>query len=353
MSGDQLVDLLPYAVLQLDASRRVVAGNAALQRLTGYGPDTLIGCRWPEVMAGRFGPSPAPGPAEWHRSARLRSVRSLPEQVGVIRTRSGRDAAVLVAASYQRDRDGALIGAALVLRSALRRADRERGLEVVSTLGHELRSPLTSVKGFTRLLLSSWSEFSDDQKQAMLSQVNHDADRVARLINELLDISRLESGRLMLRLQPIDLAELAGEVTTRIGLEYPDLEAHLDFPAAFPKVHADPDKVERVLSNLVENACKYASPRGLSIVGAVGGDEVSVTVTDQGDGIPSGDLAKVFTKFFRRDERRPHGSGLGLWISRGLVEAHGGRLVVESIAGQGTAFRFTLPIRNFEDMHHL
>ena len=78
-----------------------------------------------------------------------------------------------------------------------------------------------------------------------------------------------------------------------------------------------------------------------------------MTVTDQGEGIPSGDLPKVFNKFFRRDEGRPHGSGLGLWISRGLVEAHGGRLVVESIAGQGTAFRFTLPLRNSEDMHHL
>src|SRR5206468_2624669 len=139
---------------------------------------------------------------------------------------------------YQRDADGALVGAVLVLRSAGNRADQQRGLEVISMVGHELRSPLTSVKGFTRLLLNSWSEFSDEQKQAMLTRVNHDADRVTRLINELLDISRLESGRLMLRLQPVDLPELAVEVTTRIGLEYPDLEARLDFPETFPKAYA-------------------------------------------------------------------------------------------------------------------
>jgi PAS domain S-box-containing protein len=350
VSRAEIIDLLPYAVIQLDADRRVLAGNAVLARLTGYQPNELTGRHWPEVMGGRFGQASSPEPAEWHRSARLRSVRSLPEQALIIRTRSGHDTLVSVAGSYQRDADGTLTGAVLVLRSAGRRSDQS-GLEIVSMVGHELRSPLTSVKGFTRLLLNSWSDFSDDQKQAMLNRVNHDADRVTRLITELLDISRLESGSLVLRLQPVDLAELAGEVTTRIGLEYPDLEARLDFPDAFPKAYADPDKVERVLSNLVENACKYASPRGLLIAGEANERELSVTVTDRGEGIPSGDLAKVFTKFFRRYEGRPHGSGLGLWISRGLVEAHGGRLVVESIAGQGTAFRFTLPLRNSEDMH--
>ena len=106
---------------------------------------------------------------------------------------------------------------------------------------------------------------------------------------------------------------------------------------------ADPDKVEQVLSNLVENACKYASPQGISLVGTVEVDDVSLTVTDQGAGIPAVDLPKVFNMFFRRSEGKPTGSGLGLWISRGLVEAHGGRLVAQSNPGQGTAFRFTLP----------
>ncbi len=118
-----------------------------------------------------------------------------------------------------------------------------------------------------------------------------------------------------------------------------------------PKVFADPDKIEQVLTNLVENACKYASRKGLSIMGTTGpGDEVSLAVKDQGEGIPPDDLHKVFTKFYRRSEGRPTGSGLGLWISRGLVEAHNGRLVAESNPGQGTVFRFTLPLIEPEEL---
>ncbi|MDP9073884.1 MAG: HAMP domain-containing histidine kinase, partial [Actinomycetota bacterium] len=196
-----------------------------------------------------------------------------------------------------------------------------------------------------------WGQLKDDQKKMMLEQVNHDADRVTRLITELLDISRLETGRLVLRSQLVDLPRLSGTVVDKVRLEYPDLEAALSFPDGFPKIYADPDKVEQVLTNLLENACKYASTKGMSVVGRVGPADVSITVTDQGDGIPEADLPKVFTKFFRRSEGRPTGSGLGLWISRGLVEAHNGRLVAESIPGQGTAFRFTLPLVDLEELH--
>lgn len=104
------------------------------------------------------------------------------------------------------------------------------------------------------------------------------------------------------------------------------------------------------MTNLVENAAKYADPRSLRVTGAVDGEVVVIEVADKGEGIPVTDLPRVFTKFFRRAETRPTGSGLGLWISRGLVEAHGGRLVVESEVGRGSAFRFTLPIAPPEEL---
>ena len=131
----------------------------------------------------------------------------------------------------------------------------------------------------------------------------------------------------------------------------PDQEVVLTFPDPFPKVYADPDKVVQVLTNLVENACKYGSPSGMRVQGQFGDDDVAVAVSDRGEGIPEEDLPKVFTKFFRRAEGKPTGSGLGLWISRGLVEAHGGRLIASSIPGQGSTFRFTLPLIAFEELH--
>jgi signal transduction histidine kinase len=171
------------------------------------------------------------------------------------------------------------------------------------------------------------------------------------LITELLDISRLETGRLVLRRQLVDLPELTTSVVEKLRMEYPDLEAEITYESQFPRVYADSDKVEQVLTNLVENACKYASPKGMSIVGNFDTSEICVTVTDTGEGIPEEDLPKVFTKFFRRDLGKPTGSGLGLWISRGLVEAHGGRLSASSQPAHGTAFQFTLPIVDLDDLH--
>jgi len=236
------------------------------------------------------------------------------------------------------------------------------GIAVVTAVGHELRSPLTSIRGYTSLLLSRWDRIGDADKQMMLAQINHDAERVTRLINELLDISRLETNRLTVTPRMVHLAELAVSVVSSIRATVPELTAEVDFPDDFPVVAADADKIEQVLTNLVENAVKYGSPLGLRIEGTVGAslDEtdgsvapdqadgmarhVSVTVRDTGSGIEPEDLPRVFNRWFQRKQGRPSGTGLGLWISRGLVEAHGGRLTVESPDGEGAAFTFTLPL---------
>ncbi len=224
------------------------------------------------------------------------------------------------------------------------------GMEIVSTVSHELRSPLTAVKGYSSLLLNRGDRIGEEQRTMMLSQINHEADRVTRLIGELLDISRLETGRLVLQRRMVDIGALAASVVQKLNMEYPDLECSLEFDPNYPEVYADADKIEQVLTNLIENAAKYANPVGVRVVGAVLDNAVSVEVHDRGEGISASDLPKVFSKFFRRDLGRPTGSGLGLWISRGLVEAHLGTLVAESTEGQGSVFRFTLPTETFEKL---
>jgi len=337
-------DQLPDAVLSLDADGRVRYANLAAGALLGYPPADLVGRDCSLLLAPRTPGGTPIWNGGWHRSARLRSVTRIPEQEVRLRAAGGREVRAMVTGRYERGPGGDVTGAVLVLRDAARRGKGEvQGIEVISTVSHELRSPLTSVKGYTSLLINRWERLADPQKLMMLEQVQHDADRVTRLVAELLDISRLETGRLTLRRQMVDLVKLVEQVLEKVRMMEAELEVEVAFDENFPHVYADPDKIEQVLTNLVENAAKYADPTGMRVLGVVGDGEVSVAVTDKGAGIPRSDLPRVFTKFFRRAETRPTGSGLGLWISRGLVEAHGGKLVVESHVGEGSTFRFTLP----------
>ena len=350
-AGDLAVDRLPDAVLEVDGDCRIRLANAAATQLTGFTVEQLHDRLVAEALDPRRPDGGALVAGGWHRSAYLPSVWRIPEQEVWLRSAGGRRVRALVTGRYERDPDGQLTGAVLLLREASRRRPSSGdGIEVISTVSHELRSPLTSVKGYTSLLLNRWDRLDEEQKRMMLEQVHHDADRVTRLVTELLDISRLESGRLVLRRQLVDLPGLVNGVLEKVRMTEADVSARVEFPENFPRVYADPDKIEQVLTNLVENAAKYADPHSMQVLGAVDDGHVSVAVADRGDGIPDSDLPRVFTKFFRRAETRPTGSGLGLWISRGLVEAHGGRLIVESEVGRGSVFTFTLPIEPPEEL---
>ncbi|CAN5835013.1 hypothetical protein BH23ACT1_BH23ACT1_08500 [soil metagenome] len=324
------VDLDELAVATVvGEAGRVVAVNRAAAELIGAEPDQLVGVELLGLFRRRASEPP-------------RTILGAGEQIVVLCRRDGGELAVAVAGLPGPDDDRALERVVVTFHPS--EPPETSGMEVVSTVSHELRSPLTSVKGYTSLLLSRWDRLSDEQKRSMLEQVHHDADRVTRLVNELLDISRLETGHLQLRFETVALAGLASSVVAKVALEYPELECRLDFAEGFPPVQADPDKVEQVLTNLVENAAKYANLKGMMVSGTVLKDTVTVAVADSGEGIPEADLPHVFTKFYRRDQGRPSGSGLGLWISRGLVEAHGGRLEADSVMGEGSVFRFTLPL---------
>jgi signal transduction histidine kinase len=324
------IDQLPDALLVVDADGTLDAVNASACELLGHGLRELVGGHAGEVLHVR-----GPGGVATMRGRidAFDGQRDL-----TFRHDDGSDVHATVTARGD--------GSATVL--ALRPSEEKSGIAVISTVSHELRSPLTSVKGYTSLMLNRWDRLKDAQKRTMLEQVHHDADRVTRLVTELLDISRLETGRLVLRRQLLDLPELAASVIEKVRFSEPELECTLEFPAEFPRVYADPDKVEQVLTNLVENGAKYGSPRNMRLVGAVGERTVSVAVRDEGEGIPREDLPRVFSKFFRRDHGKPTGTGLGLWISRGLVEAHGGELTADSVEGSGSTFCFTLPTDSFE-----
>lgn len=256
---------------------------------------------------------------------------------------------VLVSARYVRSRPGGPVRRLVVtLRGTEARQRTERGnAELVATVAHELRSPLTSVKGFTATMLNKWDRFTDDQKRLMLQTVDSDADRVTRLITELLDVSRIDSGRLEVHKEPVRLDEaIRRQVETLIHGGCEAERFALRLAPSPPGMWADPGKIDQVLINLLENAVRHGAGT-VTIemcpvpVTRARQEGVAVTVTDEGPGIPAEVLHRVFTRFWRGSSRG--GSGLGLYIVKGIVEAHGGTVTAGRSAGGGARFRFMLP----------
>jgi PAS domain S-box-containing protein len=232
----------------------------------------------------------------------------------------------------------------VALHDAGQRARLERSrADLVSTVAHELRSPLTSVKGFTATLLSKWHRFTEDQKLMMLETVNADADRVTRLITELLDVSRIESGRLEVHRQLVDVPERVRKIMAgRVAAGEPEDRFRLSVADGLPETWLDPDKVDQILANLIENAVRHGAGTVTVVVEpAAGGDVVAVSVQDEGEGIAPDLASRVFRQFWRG--KRRGGTGLGLYIVKGLVEAHGGTISVGRAPGGGAEFRFTMP----------
>ncbi|MGW5126132.1 ATP-binding protein [Streptomyces sp. NPDC004069] len=264
---------------------------------------------------------------------------------------------VLVSAKYVRSHPTGPVRRLVVsLRDteARRRTERSHA-ELIATVAHELRSPLTSVKGFTATLLAKWERFTDDQKRLMLETVDADADRVTRLIAELLDISRIDSGRLEVRRQPVDMGAAVGRhVQAYVAAGQPADRFLVRVEQPLPELWADPDKIDQVLSNLVENAVRHGegsvtidvtpapSPREGEAAGTNQNTATSVTVSDEGPGIPEESMNRVFTRFWRGSKRG--GTGLGLYIVKGIVEAHGGSITVGRARSGGAEIRFTLPV---------
>ncbi len=245
-------------------------------------------------------------------------------------------------------REIAVLGVQAREAETLRQIDRLKD-EFMSTVSHELRRPLASIKGYTASLLLPGAHWEQAEQREFLQVIDEEADHLAGLIDNLLDLARLGAGSLRLSCEPVHLPALTDQVVRRIRTQA-HLPAHpydLRFPVGFPYVAGDSARITQVLLNLLENAAKYA-PAGtpIEIAGALTGEMVAVTVSDWGPGLTAAQAARVFEKFYRVDSgltRSTEGTGLGLAICRGVVEAHGGHMSVQSVPGQGCAFTFTLP----------
>ncbi len=230
---------------------------------------------------------------------------------------------------------------------AFRKVDQLKS-ELLSTVSHELRTPLASIKGYASSLLREDVEWDHDTSREFLQIIDEEADRLTGLIEDLLQMSEIEAGVLRVDKQPAKVAKLAQKVVKKVRPQARNHTISVSTSSDVPETMADPRRIEQVLHNLVVNAIKY-SPEGTTVLVRVErrGPDVLVSVRDQGIGIPPEHQDHVFERFYRVDgtlARETRGSGLGLPICRGLVEAHGGKIWVESTANKGSSFYFTVPI---------
>jgi PAS domain S-box-containing protein len=366
-AGLVCADDLPDGLVIADRDGRVAVFNRAASRLTGINPESALGRDVEQVLPLRddedrcWWAQTRPYQGLCTRTRHPERPLYLPDgtellvSVGYVRdwcedgrpgARRGRGGH----ASETRDRwhhhPGAVRRLAITLRDARLRSRAERSrADLVSTVAHELRSPLTSVKGFTATLLAKWPRFTDDQKRVMLETVNADADRVTRLITELLDVSRIESGRIEVHRELVDIPDLARKVMAgRIAAGESEDRFRLEAGGDLPETWLDADKIFQILANLIENAVRHGAGTVTTMVEAArdaGAPGVTVSVRDQGQGIAPELAPRVFRQFWR--VKRRGGAGLGLFIVKGLVEAHGGTIGVYQPPGGGAEFRFTLP----------
>ena len=335
-------DDLPDGVVIADATGTVVVVNPAAARLLNVTADAAVGRDFREVVPLVDGQD-----RDWWACTDpyggLASRTRQPEQQLQLSAGPAEGRGLLVTAAYIRGEDRALSRLVISLRDTRTRERIERSrADLVSTVAHELRSPLTSVKGFTATLLAKWDRFNDEQKKLMLTTVNADADRVTRLLSELLDVSRIDAGRLEMRKQVVDLRKVVDKcVAGRVASGEPPERFVVEVQDGLPEMWLDPDKIEQVVGNLVENALRHGDGT-VTIAVRPYESGAEVTVGDEGEGIPEETASRVFTRFWRGGDRRG-GTGLGLYIVKGLVEAHAGTIEVGRSPSGGAQFRFVLP----------
>ncbi|PKN00321.1 MAG: hypothetical protein CVU78_01805 [Elusimicrobia bacterium HGW-Elusimicrobia-2] len=218
--------------------------------------------------------------------------------------------------------------------------------EFVSIVSHELRTPLTSIIGFAKILMTL--KLSDEQKEKYLKVIESEGKRLAKLVNDFLDITKIESGTMIFQPVEFDMRDIIREITENFAISR-NISIETKIPSTPLTVLGDRDRIEQVFLNLLANAARYTPPgEKISLTAEKENDKIKISVRDYGPGVKKEDIKKIFDKFYRCDDdisKKSRGSGLGLAIASGIVQMHKGELWAESEQASGSIFSFTIPVR--------
>ena len=340
-----ITSTLGEGVYVVDSEGRVTFMNPEAGRLLGWSEPEVLGRTLHDVIHSRQkdGSAFAEAPPELQT---LRSGSGCRVEEDTYFRKDGTPLPVAYIATPLLE-NGNTVGCVVAFQdiTARKKLDRLKN-EFVSTVSHELRTPLASLRGFTELMLKR--EFDKEKRREFIGIIHTESIRLTNLINDFLDIQRMESGRQVYRFEPVSLPQLFDEAVTLFSQGEAKHALIVDVPPDLPRVRADADRIRQVLANLVSNALKFSLQRGTVWLRArTDGASVEVSVQDSGIGITPEAIQNLFKEFFRVDApecRAIGGTGLGLALVKEIVEAHRGRAWAESEPGKGSIFSFTLPV---------
>jgi K+-sensing histidine kinase KdpD len=343
---DALLDSAADGIFILSADHVITRGNSALGRILSEDPASIQGKKHEEVIHWQNNPDgltldqaetggwPLTAHANLYVEGDLKRSNQLPPlPVGITY-------APLLSS------EGTLLNIIATVRDITRfRQAEELKSTFISIISHELKTPIALIKGYVSTLRREDARWDKQVVQDSLEVIEEEADRLTLLIENLLDASRLQAGGITLKHSDVSLPSLAQRLCQKMQTQTTQHTLVVDFPENFPVILADEIRMEQVLSNLIANAIKYAPSGEIRIGGSIHPDSIVICVTDEGPGIAPEDIPHIFDRFYRAPEmaRNTKGAGLGLYLARAIIEAHGGRIWVDPVAGKGARICFSLP----------
>jgi len=343
---ETIIENIAYGILVVDPANRILLANSVIEKLLGVEKSDLLGSLVPQIIE---------DPAILSLLQRGLELKGeyYTKELSIVDKKTGEEKILKGSISPLITRGKGSFGIVIILQDITKEKEIERmKSDFVSNVSHELRTPLASIKGFTETMLTD-KEMDEATRTEFLRIIDEETNRLTRLIEDILDLSKIESGRIRMRKEKIQLIGVLKEAVNNLGPQAEKrgviLEARL--PESFPTIFADRDKVLQVMSNIITNAIKFTLKGGKVTIGVdEEKDSVKVAVADTGVGILKKDIPYVFEKFYRveRPGTEKRGVGLGLSVAREIVKAHGGGIWLESEEGMGTTVWIRLPKGDFE-----
>lgn len=348
---NEIIDSLHEAIIIVDSHKNIVLYNSKAEKITGIPAKDAIGELIDKVLVVTLDDAVVPFDSYNQNNATTS---------GNFFLQSGDNERRQIAISAENYTYGNDTKCVLL---SLHDASKERQLEemkvdFVSMAAHELRTPLTAIRGYTSLLQMHYANQLDNSAKELLTRLLVSTTNLTNLIDNLLSVSRIERNNLTIETKPIDLSIIAKDIFSSFQQQAQTKKQHftLNIPEKLPKVMADPFRIGQVFINLISNALNYTPEGGMVLVSILDKkDYLEISIQDTGEGIPKEALPRLFTKFFRVSgslEQGSKGTGLGLYITKSIVELHNGKIWAQSVLGKGSTFTFTIPVATQEQLLH-